>query len=275
MKWFTATRRALRIDDAVLSGLHETQPWLTGLAPGQRARLCELIAEFLSTRAINGAQGLVVDDAMRVAIAAQACLPVLNLNLDAYGTFSEVIVHPAAFAVRRVLTDEIGLVTEFDDELAGEVIDGGPVVLSWDDIVDARSAPCGNVVVHEFAHKLDLADGLADGCPPMPAPLRRRWLATLERAFDRFNALLDEVEASIPANIDPDSELANQWFENLPLDPYAATDPAEFFAVAAEAYFVSPARFTEAFPEMHACFVTYFQQNAPPVGPQSDRSPFG
>jgi Mlc titration factor MtfA (ptsG expression regulator) len=275
MKWFPATRRALRIDDAALSRLHDAQPWLVALTAGQRARLCELIAEFLTNRTISGAHGLIVDDTMRVAIAAQACLPVLNLGLAAYGRFSEVIVHPTAFTVRRTLTDDIGLVTEFDDVLAGEVIDGGPVVLSWDDIVDAPPTAAGNVVIHEFVHKLDLADGLDDGCPPMPAAQRRHWLASLERAFEHFNALLDDVEASIPADIDPDSEAADPWFDTLPLDPYAATDPAEFFAVAAEAYFVSPARFTEAFPEMHDCFVTYFQQKAPPVGPHRSRPPFG
>ena len=261
MIWPLRTRR-LTLDDAVLTRLTVTQPWLARLGDAERMKLCALIAEFLSIKAINGAQGLIVTDEMRIAIAAQACLPVLHLGLAHYGDFSEIVVHAGAFEVHREHTDAFGLVTELDEVLAGESIDGGPVVLSWEDVSEPGfSIHRANVVIHEFAHKLDLADGLADGCPPMPATSRRRWLACLEAAYEQFCIALDDLESSIPADIDPESEQADAWYKSLPLDPYAATDPCEFFAVAAERHFTDPQGFASAFPELHDCFVTFFQQS--------------
>ena len=265
MIWPLRTRR-LTLDDSVLTRLTVSQPWLEDLPTEDRSKLCVLMAEFLSIKAINGAHGLIVTDEMRVAIAAQACLPVLHLGLAHYGDFSEIVVHAGAFEVHRQHTDDIGLITELHEVLAGESIDGGPVVLSWEDVAEPGfSAHPGNVVIHEFAHKLDLADGLADGCPPMSAGLRRRWLVCLDAAYEAFCAKLDDIESSIPSDIDPESEQADAWYGTLPLDPYAATDPCEFFAVAAERHFVDPHGFAEAFPELHDCFVTFFQQSPYPA----------
>jgi MtfA peptidase len=217
-----------------------------------------LIAGFLSSKTFSGAHGLEPDDAMRLTIAAQACLPVLHIGLDPYDDFVEIVVYPSAFAVRRKVTDDDGLVHEYDDVLAGEAMDGGPVVLSWDDVAGPGRAPAANVVIHEFAHKLDMADGDADGCPPMPRAARARWLETLHAAYDDFVDALDALEAALPADVDPESEAADAWYATLPLDPYAATDEAEFFAVAAEAFFVEPDRFECAFPDLFVQFVMYF-----------------
>ena len=101
---------------------------------------------------------------MRVAIAAQACLPILELGLDWYAGWTGIVVYPGDFRVRRTETDEDGVVHEWDDELAGEAMPGGPVVLSWD---AAANDPQINVVIHEFAHKLDMLNGAADGVPPL------------------------------------------------------------------------------------------------------------
>lgn len=251
-------RRALPIDDDAWRRLLDGQPWLRGLADADARRLRELIAGFLSAKTFSGTHGLVPDDAMRLTIAAQACLPVLRFGLAPYDDFVEIVVYPSAFAVRRRITDDDGLVHEFDDVLAGEAMDGGPVVLSWEDVAGADRPSATNVVIHEFVHKLDMADGDADGCPPMPQAARARWREALERAYDDFVDELEALEARLPADIDPDSEAADAWYATLPLDPYAATDEAEFFAVAAEAFFIEPGALHEAYPELFDRFVEYF-----------------
>ena len=116
------------------------------------------------------------------------------------------------------------------------------------------------MVIHEFAHKLDLADGQANGCPPMPAALRARWQRAFESAYDAFVRQLDAIEASIPRHIDPEGEAADPYYEALALDPYAATDPAEFFAVASEAFFVDNARFRAAFPALDEVMRAFYRQ---------------
>ncbi|MEI7444329.1 MAG: M90 family metallopeptidase [Burkholderiales bacterium] len=258
MIWPLGPRRALTIDTDAWLGLQARLPYLRGLDADESERMRALIAAFLSAKTFTGAHGLEPDDSMRLVIAAQACLPVLNLGLAAYDDFVEVVVYPSAFAVRRRITDEDGLVHEFDDVLAGEAMDGGPIVLSWDDVDGSDRPGSANVVIHEFAHKLDLADGEADGCPPMPRTARARWLEALHAAYDDFVDALEAVEGAIPPDVDPESEAADDWYASLPLDPYAATDESEFFAVAAEAFFVDPEGFAEAFPTLHERFVEYF-----------------
>jgi MtfA peptidase len=257
MIWPIGKTRELPIEPATWQRLVDAMPYLRGFDSSDSERFRTLIAEFLTEKTVTGAQGLEIDDRIRLTIAAQACLPVLHMGLEPYSDFVEVIVYPSAFAVQRKLTDESGLVHEFDDVLAGEAMDKGPVVLSWEDIAGDPGSPA-NVVVHEFVHKLDLADGVADGCPPMPARLRREWRSALADSYDRFVAELDAIEASIPRHIDPESDEADAFYAHLPLDTYAATDEAEFFAVAAESFFVEPDVLADAFPDLHRCFVAYF-----------------
>jgi MtfA peptidase len=255
VKWPVGSRR-LPIELPVWQRLVERLPFLDGFDEESQQRFRERVAEFLTAKTISGAAGLEVDDEMRLSIAAQACLPILNRSLALYDTFSEIIVYPAAFQVRRAVTDDAGVVHESDEVLSGEAMHGGPVVLSWEDVEphDAMS----NVVIHEFAHKLDMADGVADGVPPMPTPLMRRWQPALERSYDDFVDALDALEAAIPPYVDPESPAADRYYAQLALDPYAATDPSEFFAVAAEAFFVDPERLASTFPEFYRCMAEYF-----------------
>ena len=119
----------------------------------------------------HGAQGLRLTDEMLLGIALQACLPILNKGLDAYRSWVGVIVYPGNFVIPRHEMDEDGVVHEYDDEVLGEVWEGGPVVLSW---FPGHLAPDGvNVVIHEFAHKLDMENGGADGFPRLPAGMSR------------------------------------------------------------------------------------------------------
>jgi MtfA peptidase len=257
MIWPLPNTRQLPIEPDTWQRLVDGMPYLRGFDPEASGRFRSLIATFLTRKTITGAQGLEVDDDMRLTIAAQACLPVLRLGLEPYADFVEVIVYPSAFAVQRKVTDSAGLVHEFDDVLAGEAMDKGPVVLSWQDVAGGDGAPA-NVVIHEFVHKLDMADGVADGCPPMPAKLRRRWRSALESSYDGFLAALDAIEDGIPEDVDPESDDADAYYDDLPLDAYAATDEAEFFAVAAESFFVDPQTLADAFPQLYRSFVEYF-----------------
>lgn len=242
------------ITDAQWREARHRLPLLETLDAETIARVRRLAAEIIANKTFTGAAGLVLEPWMIVLIAVQAALPINRLGLRWYADFREIIVYPSEFLVDREITDDDGIVHRQREALSGEVLPGGPVVLSWEDVVidpEAGEAPY-NVVIHEFAHKLDLADGVADGCPPLARRELEQWRASLDAAYDRFCALLDETESAIPPDVDPESEAADRWWSQLPLDAYAATDPAEFFAVASEAWFVSRASFEAAFPDFAA-----------------------
>ena len=229
-------------------------------------RLQKLAAEFLRQKEFHGAGGLHVTDAMALAVAAQACLPLVDLmrNDDArralrwYDDFVGIVLHPGEVLARRESQDEAGVVHQWDEALTGEAMDGGPVMLSWADVADAgASAAQGyNVVIHEFAHKLDLRDGKADGCPPLPpgflgastaAASRQRWMAVLNAEYQTF---CDQVQAAGRFS----GLVTNPW-----LDAYGAESPSEFFAVTAEAFFVNPAALQQQSPAMHDLLTRFFR----------------
>jgi MtfA peptidase len=246
-------------------------PFLARLSAGDRARLRELAGALLAQKEMTGAADLDLNATIQVHIAAQACLPILNLGLHWYRGWSSIVVYPGEFLVPRSLADNAGIVHEYIEPVSGEAWDGGPVLLSWEDAIRAASrlgSPY-SVVIHEFTHKLDMLNGAPDGCPPFDATLHSgldpvRWRSTLEDAFERLNAELDLIEARLPATIDPDSEAADALYAHLALDPYAAQDPAEFFAVSSEAFFVDAARLQSAFPDWYRQLAGFFRQD--PLG---------
>ena len=236
-------------------------PFLGHLDDDERRQLRGSCENFLAGKQFSGAAGFEVGDDICLQIAIQACLPVLHLPLRAYDDFVGIIVYPDRFIATRQETDEAGVVHEFDDELAGEAMEGGPVVLSWPD-ADPRGSRAGyNVVIHEFVHKLDLLDGFADGAPPMPRALRPRWMQTMSETFADLQHRLDAIERAIPPDVDPESPAAEAWYDQLPVDPYAATDPGEFFAVASETFFTAPQQLCRSWPQLYALFRDYFGQN--------------
>jgi Mlc titration factor MtfA (ptsG expression regulator) len=243
-----ARRRAVEIPEVLWQRTLQEFAFLPAEPPALAARLRAMTGDFLAHKEFSGAHGLQVSDAMAVAIAAQACLPVLHLGLHWYDDFKGIVVHPGAMLARRETIDEAGVVHRFTEELTGEAMDLGPVTLSWEDVAAAGdSAPAGyNVVIHEFVHKLDMRDGLADGCPPLPTrALRQRWQITMQASYAQFQrqvTMADRFGAEAP------------W-----LDAYAASAPAEFFAVASEAYFVSPVRFAQSFTELAALLDEFFK----------------
>ena len=149
-------------------------PFLTQRPAADIDRLRDLSTLFLADKEFTGAHGLAVTDEMAVAIAAQACLPVLRLGLTWYDAFKGIVIHADAVVAPREVMDETGVVHAYDEELSGEAMEGGPLMLSWQDVAEAGdSAEWGyNVVIHEFAHVIDQrAMALPDG---VPGPLRPR-----------------------------------------------------------------------------------------------------
>jgi len=234
-----------RIDDAMWRRAKKQLPFLHGLSADEERRLKEFAVVFLAEKQFAPVRGLVLSDEDRIEIALQACLPVLELGLDWYDGWVGIVVHPSDFKVQRAETGEDGVVHEWDDELAGESWPGGPVVLSWEALDDAGSVSEGgvNVVIHEFAHKLDMMSGEADGVPPLPTrEARERWIKVFDAEFDRF---CKEVEAG------------TETF----LDPYAAEHEAEFFAVASEAFFETPNALKRDFAPLYELFKAFYRQD--------------
>jgi Mlc titration factor MtfA (ptsG expression regulator) len=222
-------------------------PFLARRPVTELQELHALAGKFLKQKEFSGARGLKVTDEMAVAIAAQACLPVLHLGLRWYDDFKGIVVHPGTMLARREVTDHAGVVHRYNEELLGEAMQGGPVTLSWQEVAGAGNAAeqGHNVVIHEFIHKIDMRDGAADGCPPLPSRgSHASWHSVMQPAFDEFCekvAMAKRFGAAPP------------W-----LDDYAASAPAEFFAVACEAYFVNRERFTLDFARLTVLFDKFF-----------------
>ena len=215
-----------------------------GLTSVERAHLRTLSTLFLHRKAFSGAQGLELTTDMLLAVAAQACLLILKLGLDDYDGWVEVIMYPGAFKVRRDINED-GVVSDAGGHLAGESWQRGPVVLSWETAAaDLAGHQTGhNVVVHEFAHKLDSLDGSANGIPPLHSGMiREDWTHVFTTAFD---ALRRQLEHRQPPAI----------------DPYAATSPAEFFAVCSEIFFTAPTTLHHHFPAVYEQLALFYRQD--------------
>lgn len=245
-KWRQArilSRRA--IPEALWRATLDRYPFLACRSATDLAELRRLATLLLADKEFTGAGGLIVTDDMAVAVAAQACLPVLRLGLHYYDGFVGIVMHPDEVVARRQAVDDAGVVHHYSEVLSGEAMEGGPVMLSWRDVAEAgASAEIGyNVVIHEFVHVLDMVDGQADGIPPLPSrSAREQWVAVLTSEFERFHQAVEtDVETF--------------------LDPYGAEGPEEFFSVAAEAFFVAPHDFRQEHPVLYELLAGYFQQD--------------
>lgn len=265
-RWLDTRRRerALRnhpIADDLWQATFDALPFLAHLDAPDLARLREMASLFIAQKEFSTAHGLELTDAMIVGIAAQACLPVLNLSLDLYRGWVGVVVYPGEFVIRKTVEDEDGVVHEVEQDASGEAWEGGPVILSWEDaqMTDARDAY--NVVVHEFAHKIDMLTGETNGHPPLfrrwHAPLdAAAWADVFDHAYDNFCAKVDAV---------PQRRWARFERESL-IDPYAADHPSEFFAVCSEALFVQPEAFEAEYPELYRLLARYYRQDPAHTG---------
>ena len=260
------TTDRVSIDPALWEEITSSLEFLDGLSAEELARLFKLSIAFLAEKEMHGAGDFTLTNEIRLSIAVQACLPILNLGLDCYEGWVGIVVYPGEFRVRREEMDDDGVLHEWEDELAGEAMPGGPLVLSWED-VDLGDAGY-NVVIHEFAHKLDMLTGDADGYPPAPAGVApTEWRAILEREYLRFCAEVDEAQRANReiemkhrggrhALRDHSREIAE-----IDFDPYAAEHPAEFFAVMSEAFFTEPHRLKARYPELYQSLVAFYRQD--------------
>lgn len=223
-------------------------PFLAQRSEADLAELRRLCSLFLATKEFHGVDGFEVTDEVAVAVAAQACLPVLRLGLDWYDGFVGIVMHAGEVVARRRHEDEAGIVHEYDEELAGEAMEGGPLMLSWnavavsDDPAEFGADAVFNVVIHEFAHVLDMRDGVADGVPPLDSAERERWIGVIDTEWEAFCKRIDAGEETL-------------------IDPYGGEAVEEFFAVAVEAFFVAPAAMRVEEPAMYALLAGFFRQS--------------
>jgi Mlc titration factor MtfA (ptsG expression regulator) len=238
-----------------------TSGWLfmRGLPGEANQRLKAISERFLATKHFSGTHGLEVDTRMQVEIAAQACILVLELGAEWYEGWSEVIVYPSQFAPEREVVDEDGVVHLTNDPMAGEAWLGGPVVLSYEDVAltgdEAQRVPGYNVVIHEFAHKLDMRNGDPNGFPPLHGGMDAGlWKAAFASAYRDFCARVDAADR-LP------EERAQAALDALPLDPYASESAGEFFAVGSEAFFETPELLQPAYPAVYEQLRLFYRQD--------------
>jgi Mlc titration factor MtfA (ptsG expression regulator) len=233
---------ASTLDEEALARAFAALPLLDRLTPAERGRLRELAVLFLHDKDIQGLGELQLTDTMRLSIALQACLPVLHLGLGWYDDWVSVLVYPDEFLVSHSWEDEDGVVHEGEGPLSGEAWDRGPVILSWSDVCAAGDDGY-NLVIHEFAHKLDMRNGGANGFPPLHRDMQpAEWSATFNSAYEDFTA---REEAG----------------EELPFDDYASESPAEFFAVTSEIFFEAPARLRDLYPAVYRQLALFYRQD--------------
>ncbi len=220
-----------------------------GMDAEQRRRLQRLVQQFLHEKAFVGCAGLEITDEMRVTIAAQACMLVMGRTgggdgpATLYPSLHAVLVYPGAFLVPRREIDAAGVVTEQRQDLLGESWGDGRVILSWDHVrrAGADESADHNVVLHEFAHQLDSESGSTNGAPYLGSTERyRSWSEVLSRNY---------------AELRRDT----MWGQRGVLDPYGATNPAEFFAVVTESFFEQPWELAARHPDLYEEFLKYFR----------------
>ncbi len=250
---------------AWLAILERNLPVFHRMQPELKAQLQQLVQQFLHQKTFVGCEGLEVDDDMRVTIAGQACLLLLNRHSKVYRDLRTILLYPTAFLVPRKHIDEAGVVTEMRQDLLGESWGDGRVVLSWDHVRrGAEDWTDGqNVVLHEFAHQLDSESGSNNGAPYLGSQdSYRSWSAVLSRDFAHLRSDALYRQPSV-------------------LDHYGATSPAEFFAVATETFFEKPYQLAERHPELYDEFQKYYRvdprawREPPVVEPAPPQSAFG
>ena len=213
--------------------------WYRSLDDEQRARFERRVLEMVLDVSWEPARGFEISDEMRVTIAALAQLVVLELPDGALGRVHAVVVHPTTIVMEGEHSQVAGVVSDEPTAILGEAVDGGPILLAWDEVVDDVRHPRRgrNVVIHEFAHVVDMLDGVVDGTPPMADPeAAQRWI---EICTDVFTRVVEGRAGHV-------------------LDPYAGVNPGEFFAVATEAFFCAPIELQREHPDLFAEFLAVY-----------------
>lgn len=218
---------------------------LQGMTAVEKAHLRELTTLLLHEKHFVGVQGLLLTEMMCLIIAVQASLPILNLGIGCLSGWTDVIVYPGPFRVSRDTMDEVGVVHHQEQVLIGEAWSSGPLIVSWADVerdmLDARSGR--NVVIHEIAHKLDGLNGSTNGFPPLHHGMSiPEWTAVFSEAYQTLRVSVEK-------------------HHYINIDPYAATSPAEFFAVISEVFFCSPETLQTHFADIYQQLRLYYRQH--------------
>lgn len=231
--WLTERRRARLLEepfpaewDAIID---ENVPLAKRLTPDERARLRELVQVFVAEKHWEGCGGLEMTDEIKVTIAAQACLMIIGREHALFEDVESILVYPGAMKTRD------------GDAILGQAWRKGPTILAWNDVlVGAKGQGKHNLVIHELAHKIDMVDGTVDGTPPLDRPQLRTWA---EVCSEVFLELRDRVEDG----------------KKTFLDDYGATNEAEFFAVASEAFFMQPAKLRAKHRELFDVLLDFYK----------------
>jgi Mlc titration factor MtfA (ptsG expression regulator) len=215
------------------------------LDPAEQAKLRDDLRLFIAEKRWEGCGGLVLTDEMKVTIAGQACLLTLNLEPDAYARVTSVLVYPTGFRVPDMPEHGTGIIDEEGEEHLGEAWYRGPVILSWEDVLWEGQHPGEgrNLVYHEFAHQLDMLDGVIDGTPPLrDRQQARRWQQIMTAEYNKLVRRAERGRATL-------------------LDHYGATSEGEFFAVATECFFDQPREMKQRHPELYDLLREYYRQD--------------
>jgi Mlc titration factor MtfA (ptsG expression regulator) len=241
--WLRTRRQAEPFPAAWRRILRHRVPLMQRMPVDLQLQLKKHIQVFLAEKDFVGCQGQAITDDVRVTIAAQACLLLLNRPTDYFPRLRQILVYPSAFTVAHDEVDDAGVVHQRHDARVGESWDQGQVILSWDDVRrGAAVAHDGwNVVIHEFAHQLDAEKGRTNGAPELHSARQyKQWSQVMQRHFDALQAAVDRGEHTF-------------------LDPYAASAPAEFFAVLSESFFEQPVGLKQAHPELYAELKAFYK----------------
>ena len=253
------SKKVVLIDLAAWNQATAEYQFVRRLTAEENRRLRLIASDFLSRKTFVGAADLEIDELIRIQIAAQACILILELDVDFYDGWREIIVYPGQFAKTHDVMDEFGVVHTTRDPLAGEAWLGGPVVLSHADVAHTENAvdrgDGNNVVIHEFAHKLDMLNGEANGYPPLHRGMSKEtWKRTFLAAYLAFCKQVDEAEALARRD-------GGRALDAIAIDPYAAESPAEFFAVISEVFFEMPEAVHDAFPAVYQQLKAFYKQD--------------
>jgi MtfA peptidase len=236
--------------------LARNAPFDLHLPEDDRIELRRRIKVFLEEKRFEAVGGLEMTDEIRVTVAAQACLLLLHRDEDDYPALATILVYPTAYRARTREHGEFGMVTEVDQVRLGEAWNAETVILSWDDVQHgaADDSDGHNVVLHEFAHQLDMEDRSANGAPALAHySMYAAWARVLGHEFEKLQEAVDRHESTL-------------------MDAYGTQSPAEFFAVATETFFERPIKLREEHPELYEQLREFYRQDPAAWSPQPERN---
>ncbi|MBY6016507.1 zinc-dependent peptidase [Halomonas denitrificans] len=262
LNWFTQWREKRLLADLDDTTVKRWQlridqlPILSGLSPADQRSLIETGWRFLHQKRFTPVADANLTNGDCIDICLQAALPVLTLGIEHYGHFHELLIYPEEFVSPRHYIDDNGIEHQGMEELSGEAWEQGPLLLTLTELSHSGRWDGFNLVIHELAHKLDIANGgIANGHPNLSPSLRQRWLSVFSEAFQAHCTAVEQAEEQ------------GHW-QGVWVDPYGAESEAEFFAVCVEAFFTDPIALHHGFNALYHLLAEHFNQHPLPRAPQ-------